>query len=147
MDSEKLADMIIRYNLFDDDQLILVRYPEAINEIQVISFMEHVQSTFAKKSVKKALIDFRRSKFKFRISELKDICNERMSICGDLFSVLLVNDEMQTAYSVYFAGIVRSAAVCSTMEYAIRLLNLNTTSREMEERIKNLTLIYECVKV
>jgi hypothetical protein len=145
--SQELPDSVIHYDLFEEDHLIVVRYPEKIHEIQIISFMEFIYSNLSCRSLKKALVDFRQCKFNFKISELRNISNRRLQISEDMRSVLLVHNEMQTAYSMFFAHQVKTTQVCSTMDYAIRLLNLKTSAMEMEEIMKNLDLGYSSVKV
>lgn len=138
-----LKKVMIKYNFFEDGNLIIIKYPELYNKSQVISFMDFVFNTLHKQSIKKVLIDFRDCEPAFNISGIEDIKKIRLNSFSNVRTIFLVNNSRQTAFATYFSRNIDSISVCSTIEYAIRLLDLKMTTNVLEDSIKKLTFRFE----
>jgi len=130
---------MIRYDFFEEDTLIIVQYPEIIEKDQIISFMEFVYHRIQNKKLKKILIDFRNCKPNFGIGNLGEIKNARVKFYDGLPTVYLVTNSIETAYTLYFAEHFNQIKICSTIDFAIKLLDLNTSNKELEEMIGTLS--------
>lgn len=133
---------MIHYDLFENDSFIIVKYPKSFDEDLIISFMKFMFYNLEHEKIKKILIDFRDCKPNFEIDSLNDIKNARLEFYDGIQTVYLVNSSIETAYTLYFAKNFKNINICSTIEYAIKLLNINTSKDELEDTISKLTKKY-----
>lgn len=134
---------MIHYDLFEEDTCIIVKYPKNIDKDLIISFMEFVFYNIQPKKVKKLFIDFRDCKPNFEINSLEEIKNTRLKFYDGLRTVYLVNNSIETAYTVYFAENFKHINICSTIDYAMKLLDLDPAKYDLEEIISKLTLRFK----
>lgn len=130
---------MISYDFFDKGTVIIVKYPRNIDKELIISFMEFLFNDKNIKKIKKILIDFRGCIPNFEIDSLEDIKNKRLKLYDGIQTVYLVNNSIETAYTFYFAENFKHIKVCSTINYAIKLLDLNISDKKLEEIISKLS--------
>lgn len=142
---------MIRLEEFEQEKLVIIKYSGRIDEEFLISFMEFLYSNVNRDTLEKALIDFRDAEMDFNIDALKYIVSLRIQKYSEGFthklnSVYLIQEAKATAFTTLYAKAMPQSHIkvniCSTMEYALRLLFLNITATEVEQRILKLSTVF-----
>lgn len=137
---------MIKYSYFDQDRFIIISYSGVISKAQLVSFMEFLYKRTNKTALVKALSDFRNAEIAFDLNDLRDILKLRVEystgFSNTLQAVYIVQESKETAFTTFYANYipqeVSNVKVCSTVEYAIRYLSLNSSAQEVEVLIQNL---------
>jgi hypothetical protein len=141
---------MIKFDTYDQNKLVIIKYAGKIDKIFLISFMEFLYSKVNMELLEKALIDFREARIDFSIEDLKEILKWRVhyskGFSHSVRTVYLVQEAKETAFASKYAKdlpqSIASIIVCSTMFYAIRSLDINLSADEAEARIKNLSTVF-----
>ena len=137
---------MIQYEIFDQGSFLIIKYSGKIDMNTFESFLKLIFKNKNKNSFCKALSDFRDAELTFTIQDLNDIIKLRVAssegFSSSIKSVYLVHDVRETVYTTLYANEISKeiagAHICSTIEYAIKYLNLKTSISELEGRINTL---------
>jgi hypothetical protein len=141
---------MIKFDTYDQNKLVIIKYSGIIDKTFLISFMEFLYSRVNKELLEKALIDFRDAEIVFSIEDLREILKWRVhyskGFSHSLRTVYMVQEAKETAFTTKYAKdlpqSVATIIVCSTVFYAIRSLDINLSVDEVEDKIKNLSTIF-----
>lgn len=137
---------MIKYDFFEQNSLLIVKYYGVIDKPYLSSFIDYLFTNTDKQLLKKAIVDARDADFDFKLTDLNDILSIRMfhseGFSQSLKAVYLIKEAKETVFTTLYANNipknVLDIEICSTLEYTIRYLGLKTSIIELEERINNL---------
>jgi len=136
---------MINYEIFENQKLIIIKYKGELTEPLLIDFISFIFDKIKNTHVEFVLNDFRESIFSFNLNKLRNIIEIRNNNAKQGVSfktVHLIDNVHQTTYSVLFKEIIEKKYavinVCSTIDYAIDLLNLDFSANELENKINML---------
>ena len=137
---------MIKFNYYDKDKFLIIKYSGIIDKPTLVSFMDFIFLRTDKISLEKVLNDFRNASIAFDLRDLPDILKLRVNYSegfkNSLLAVYLVQEVKETVFTTLYAKEVppniSKVKICSTIEFAIKLLGLSMTPEELESKINNL---------
>ena len=134
---------MIRYDLFDNGSLLIVRFTGIIDKSDIISFIEYIFPKTDSDSLNRILCDFREAESTFSPNEIEDIANVQALYDKGQYKVkevfLVKNPEntmLATLYTLKFKNWI--LLVCSTTRYCINQFSLSINDQELENMLESL---------
>ncbi|MFN8254100.1 MAG: hypothetical protein U0W24_00305 [Bacteroidales bacterium] len=140
---------MIKYNYFENNSLLIIKYSGTIDKESVIKFIEFVLTKTDVGHLEKLISDFRGANTVFSAEDIDEISNFRQNnsnaITKELREIMLVDAPKETALISLFSDkftYKTKIEVCSTLEHCINYLGLKYTPQHLSYRIETLGKIY-----
>ena len=132
--------MTIKYQIFIEEELIVVRYIGDFSVAEYMTFVKEIIDTNEWKAVSKGLTDLREANLKVAYKNMSQIVKFRKIFENKTFShVYLVDNPTSTAITnMYINTIKTNYRYCSTLKFAVKLLGLKKTETEVEKILSNM---------
>lgn len=133
--------MKIEYDFLEKENIFIQKYIGNFTIEHYLKFMNFLIKTEKWKSVNKILSDFRNVDMQQAFDELDKLATFReKNIKKEYFNVFLVDNPCSTAVANLYQEKLNKYdySYCSTLDYAINLLGLKKSKKELEYILNNL---------
>jgi hypothetical protein len=139
--------MTIYYQFFDDQNLLIQKF---IGDWSTEIYEQYIglsRTTIDMKKIERILTDMRDVNLKSALEDEEKLIHIRNTIPNTRFiNIYLVENPLSTALAHLYQEKLTASGLnynyCSTVEHAIKLLNLDMSIHEMDQRIKLLNQQY-----
>ncbi len=137
--------MIIKYEIFPKEGLLIQRYMEDFSLGHYKKYMEKLMKDPAWTLVEKVLTDARAINAKGALNNLDELVRFRKEVVKkNYLNVFLIDDPVSTATSYLYQFELKGSfnyEYCSTIEQARKLLGIKESNEVFEERLEQLQYV------
>ena len=134
---------MIKYELHNNKELLIVKYIGDISKSSLISFFKFCLDKGYLSTLKEILADYRDAKELYSLKDIIEITEARKITAkglDEIKTIFLVSNPKNTViahfYSIYYKD-HSEVKICSTINACVKYLSLNISNNELERKLVN----------